>query len=402
MGYYVNRFNEVTEIDDENAAKKMLLAGKLRQADKKEIADYMDKMHGWHSSLKPDVVDVELNRSIYYKTVRETPDGYGMSSAIIARQLKKLGMSLEQNYEGQKVGLLYSYPYGILQMQTPIRLVMTMFESDKIPSDWPDYLKQADEVIVPSKWCQSVFAKSGVNSTVVPLGFNQEIFRFVDRPVPVEEHKDFVFLHYNGYNMRKGFREVVMAFSEEFRQDEPAKLIIKTTIPSPPLPLPKKQYPNIEVIAGMMEEIDLLKLHARSNCFVYPSRGEGFGITPLEAMATGLPAIVPNAHGISEYFDSNFMLEVKADERCPGLYSRFQGQDVGEMVVCSVSDLRRQMRYAYNHQAEMKELGKSASRYVQKWTYAKTAERLQEILLGWQAAHVVERRNVDTLIVERV
>ncbi len=398
--YYVNQFNEVVEIQDESYATKMVRAGKFRDATKEEIEEYLRSRSEWLSSLAED--DSPSSNSVYYKTVRATPDGYGMSSVILSRELKKLGVSLEQNYAGQKVGLLYSYPYGVLQMQTPVRLVMTMFESDKIPADWPDYLREADEVIVPSKFCQDVFKRSGVDSTVIPLGYNDDIFKFMDRPVPIDDRKDFTFLHYNGYNMRKGFAEVVKAFTEEFDQTEPVKLIIKTTLPSPPLPLPRKIYTNIEVISGMMPEIDLARLLYRSNCFVYPSRGEGFGITPLEAMATGIPAIVPNAHGISEYFNGDYMLEVKADEKCPALYSRFKGQDVGNMVVCDVADLRRQMRYAYNHQSDMKELGRKASEYVKNWTYKKTAIELNKVIKKWQDTNIVERPETNNLIVERL
>ncbi len=171
---------------------------------------------------------------------------------------------------------------------------------------------------------------------------------------------------------------------------------------STPLPIPRSTYPNIEVIRGAVNERELTELLGRAHCMVYPSRGEGFGITPLEAMATGIPAIVPNEHGISEYFDKRYMLEVKAPGRCPGLYNRFKGQDVGEMVIADVDDLRRQMRYAFTHQKDMHELGKKASKYVQKYTYAKTAEKLVTILKDWQERDVEVRPDSKFLKVEQV
>jgi glycosyltransferase involved in cell wall biosynthesis len=42
-------------------------------------------------------------------------------------------------------------------------------------------------------------------------------------------------------------------------------------------------------IPGWMERNDLLDLYRRCHAFVYPSRFEGFGIPPLEAMAAGIP-----------------------------------------------------------------------------------------------------------------
>jgi glycosyltransferase involved in cell wall biosynthesis len=342
------------------------------------------------------------NVEIYYQTVAPGSDGYGMSRDIIKSELYRHGVILNENYEGQKIGLLYSYPNGVTQMHNDVRLVMTMFESDKIPEDWPEYLAMANEVIVPSKWVADTFARAGVKATVVPLGYNDRIFRYVERQIPVEEGLPFTFIHYNSFNVRKGFSEVFKAFTEEFKTNEPVKLILKTTERKPAIPIMHEQYPNIEVITGSIPETELVQLLGRADCMVYPSRGEGFGITPLEAMATGIPAIVPNAHGISEYFNSNYMLEVNSDGRCPGLYHRFKGQDVGEMVVCDIKDLRKQMRYAYNHQKEMHELGRAASEYVKAYTYQHTAERLASVLKKWAGADVKKRADTKFLNVERV
>lgn len=340
--------------------------------------------------------------AIFYQSVGPGADGYGMSRDIIKTELFNLGVPLQEQYNNQKVGMLYSYPNQVMQMRTDVRLVMTMFESDKIPEDWPDYLSLADEVIVPSTWCAETFKKSGIDATVVPLGYNSDYFQYIDRPVPVEENDVFTFIHYNSFNIRKGFFEVFKAFNDEFKHNEPVRLILKSTDRKPPIPIIKDIYPNIEVINAELPERDLVRLLGRANCMVYPSMGEGFGITPLEAMATGMPAIVPNAHGISEYFDSDYMLEVKVEKKVPGLYVRFKGQDVGEMVICDVADLRKQMRYAYNNQAKMKELGKSASEYVKKFTYKRTAEKLKTIIEKWQAREVVKRTDTKFLPVVRI
>ena len=247
-----------------------------------------------------------------------------------------------------------------------------------------------------------VFKAAGIKSTVVPLGYNSDVFTFFDRPIPVENDDVFTFVHYDSLNVRKGFMEIVEAFDKEFKHSEPVRLILKTIKETSRIPIVKSEYPNIEVIRGNVPEVELWIMLCRANCMVYPSRGEGFGITPLEAMATGLPAIVPNAHGISEYFNKDYMIEVKVDHMEPGLYNKFKGQDVGDMVVVSVEDLRKQMRYAYNHQREMKELGKKASEYVKKYTYKRTAKQLAKILNKWESADIQKRAESKFLDVERV
>ena len=272
-----------------------------------------------------------------------------------------------------------------------------MFESTKIPDDWIDYLKVADKVIVPSRWCRDVFKKAGIDAEVIPLGYDDDIFTYKERYNRRKKKEVFTFLHYNAFNIRKGFPEVFRAFVEEFQKDEPVRLILKTTLACPPIPIRKESYPNIEVIADRFSEKELTDLLHRSDCLVYPSRGEGFGMTPIECMATGMPVIVPNAHGITEYFDKDFMYEVKVQEECPALYQRYKGEDVGKMVICDVKDLRKQMRWVYEHQDEAIEKGKKASDYVRQWTFRKTSAKLKTIIETMYDMPIKDKKNENEL-----
>lgn len=341
--------------------------------------------------------------SVYMATVSQGgKDGYSIASDIILNELKAKGVEISTSNTGQKIALLFHNPYSITRLEAPYRILFTMFESDKIPDDWKSYLEAADKVLVPSKWCAEVFAKAGITAEVVPLGYNDKIFKYKPRKNKRKARKDFVFLHYNAFNVRKGFTEVFKAFVKAFDKDEPVKMIFKTTLEYIPLPITKSEYPNIEIIRGKMTEAELVDLCYQSDCFVYPSRGEGFGMTPLEAMATGMPAIVPNAHGISEYFDPEYMYEAKVKETCPAIYARYKNQDVGKMVVCDVDQLAEQMRYIYEHQDEAIEKGRRASEYVKGWTGTKTAERLQAIFEKTESMDLNNKPLKNRLLLELV
>lgn len=391
--FLVNRFGRVIDVESDEEANKKIASKRMRQASSAEIARHL---------AGRELRDPAGANTVYYSTVRQSPDGYGMSRDHVRFELAELGIKLSETYQEQKVGLLYNYPYTILSLRNDVRLCYTMFESDKIPEDWPDILNAADEVLVPSKFCHDVFLKAGVQTTVVPLGYDASAYSYIDRPLPVEKNEPFTFIHYDSFNMRKGFAEVFKAFTQEFTAADNVRLILKTIRESAAVPILKSQFPNIEVIRGELPVNELVELLGRAHCMVYPSRGEGFGITPLEAMATGLPAIVPNAHGISEYFNSQYMLEVEVDGKCPALIGRYKGQDVGEMVVCSIDSLAQQMRYAYDHQVEMKELGRQASEYVKAFTYRNTAERLKAIIEKWQNTEVIKRQDSKFLQVDRI
>lgn len=338
--------------------------------------------------------------SVYMATVSQGgKDGYGIASAKIIEELRRLNVNVQLHNRRQKVGILFHHPYSILRMENQFRILFTMFESDKLPADWRDYLEAADLIIVPSQWCADIFKKYGFDTTVIPLGFDEKIYHYHDRIIPKYKNKDFTFIHYNGFNLRKGFMELWEAFNKTFRKDEPVKLIIKTTVKYLPMPITPREYPNVIIEQGAYDDFEMMQLLQRGNCFVYPARGEGFGLTPLEAMATGLPAILPNATGMTEYFKHDCMYEVKVKEWVPATYSRYKGVDVGKMAKCDVDDLGRQMRWVYEHQEEAKEKGREAAEYVKRYTWSNTARLLQQEIVRLQQMPTENRpiRNILTL-----
>lgn len=61
--------------------------------------------------------------------------------------------------------------------------------------------------------------------------------------------------------------------------------------------------PNVRVIRYVPDTERLAALMASSDAFVHAGDEETFGLTTLEAMACGLPAIVPDAGGLAELVD---------------------------------------------------------------------------------------------------
>jgi len=51
---------------------------------------------------------------------------------------------------------------------------------------------------------------------------------------------------------------------------------------------------------GFLTGDDVNKMYAQSDVYIMPSVSEPFGISPLEAMKTGVPTIISNQSGVAE------------------------------------------------------------------------------------------------------
>lgn len=400
MPILISPSGKLSEIDDLKKFNEWLTQPGFTKATPEQEREFIEERRAKFVKLQSGD---DIKAGIYISTVSQGgKDGYSISSANLIKELEKLGVPVSTHYTGQKIAILFHNPYSLPRIEAPFRIIYTMFESDKIPDDWVDYLKAANEVWVPTHWGQGVFEKAGIKPKVMQLGYDASTYTYYDRTPANKSRRDFVFLHYNAFNIRKGFTEVWKAFNAEFEKTEPVKLILKTTLSQSPLPITKGEYPNIECKFGKIDGNEMFDLTKRSDCLVFPSRGEGFGIGPLECMATGMPVIIPNAHGIMEYFNPDYMYEVKVKEKCPALYSRYKNIDVGEMVVCDVDDLRKKMRWVYEHQDEAMEMGKKASKFVKDWTFAKAAAKIKARLDEIMLIPIEKKKLLNVLTLEEV
>ena len=221
----------------------------------------------------------------------------------------------------------------------------TVFEADKLPDKWVEPANQADALIVPAPFVKEVFRNSGVNVPiyVIPEGTDEwEPF-----PAPVGE---FTFLHFDATseNYRKGTDLVIRAFLDLFANREGFRLIIKGHDRERP---EEKRYPNIKYIYKTLPREELTNLMEKAHCFVFPSRGEGFALPPLEMMAHGVPTIVSDNSAMSAY--AQYAIPVKTERLIPSQYDIWECE--GHWFEPSLEDLKEKMLMVYyNYEREKK------------------------------------------------
>jgi glycosyltransferase involved in cell wall biosynthesis len=296
-------------------------------------------------------------------------------------------------YKHGQVGIYYGFPAGFNSLMNKYRIGFTMFETNKLPSgmtmkngnpyagmtgDVSDIINQSiDLLFVPCEHNKQLFRSSGVKIPieVVHLGIDSEMYPYIDRP----ERKTFTYLMTGTITGRKNPFSVMKAFSELFAGRKDVELIIKTKQGT--MPNIKFRGVNIKIIDKFVSSEEMLEYYKKADCFVFPSRGEGFGLPPLEAMATGLPTIIADNTGMSEYADDKYCYVIRKNKLVKANnFPKIWG-DVGSFYNPDYDELVESMRYVYENKDEAKEKGRQASKWVhQSWNYDCTAKRILELI----------------------
>ena len=136
---------------------------------------------------------------------------------------------------------------------------------------------------------------------------------------------------------------------------------------------------RIEVIDEAYSVDQMKELLEEADCFVFPSRGEGFGIPPLEAMATGLPTIIADNTGMSDYANNKYNYVIRKHEVVPAVRYPKPCGDVGTWHDPDYQELKALMKEVYENREAAAEKGKLASQWVRdEWNYDVAARKIIE------------------------
>jgi glycosyltransferase involved in cell wall biosynthesis len=105
--------------------------------------------------------------------------------------------------------------------------------------------------------------------------------------------------------------------------------------------------PDEVIFTGFVSDDDLVRLYQSCALFVFPSEREGFGLTPLEAMACGAPALVNNATSLPEVVGNQEALFDARD--IPGMAARIEATltDSGFAARLRCSGLERAAHFTW-------------------------------------------------------
>lgn len=357
---------------------------------------------------------------LLWQSIMNFPTGYAMSCREILRALDVEGVEVAYRYvygprtvfapvepedsEDYRLNVLRSrrvswrpkasVVYGQADVfgsnRGRIKVGYTMLEVDGFPPDWVRAAQKMAEVWVPSEFNRRGFLDSGLTRPIeiVPLGVDTNYFhpRLSAFPNP---HGEYVFFSAFEWGERKEPGLLLKIFNDEFSCDEPVRLVCKVINRDPGLKLKEEiralrlrdQGGKISFLFNQeFPHYQLGSLYRSMDCFVSVSRGEGWNMPLMEAMACGLPAIATDwgAHQEFLHEGNGYPLRVRgtipAIAKCP-YYTGFRWADPDP------DHLRHLMRWVFEHRAEAHEKGAQAAREVaDRWTWRHTAKKIVERL----------------------
>jgi len=101
-----------------------------------------------------------------------------------------------------------------------------------------------------------------------------------------------------------------------------------------------------------LNDYNYWRLFKTFDSFVLPTRGEGWGLPIMEAMAMEMPTIATNWSGPSEYLTIENSFPINVDKV------------LDNYAEPSLSHLKNLMRFVFNHREEANSRGKQARRDV--------------------------------------
>ena len=265
-------------------------------------------------------------------------------------------------------------------------------DSNRISQPFVDVLNKMDLVIVPSYYAKDTYLYSGVDAPVevLPHGLPEEFLKS-DKTITNDQIKKILSLKrkhkarlvlfnltHSGY--RKGADIVFHAMRKVQSELDNVFLVVKRGDILDPYLNTLRKLKMIEV-AGYLDYDSFRQLYDICDICVVPSRGGGFEHNALEAIARGVPTIVPNSMCFLDYIQ--YMIPVEPSKAVKPLPNN--PIHIGYGFEVSYKDLANKIRDVLDNYSKYKRTATRNAKKVRKeYSWSKICETLWSYLIEYE------------------
>lgn len=357
-------------------------------------------------------------------------DGYGQSARSIIRMLIEIGeeenLSVKilnrrnlcpaidrtkdileiQNHLIEKESVTscniffrYALP-DIIDIPYKISILLTMFESDRVPAGWIPILNQRDVVINPTEWGRSIFSRDTTTKVIcIPLPLNPIYYRSrIASDIFIGKNDVFRYITVGNYFEpdRKRIYELIEAFGKDQRFSD-SHLYVKTAWAdkgngrSRDIVSLAKLYKNVELDLKNLATEELYDLYRTSHCGLFPSKGEGYGLPQLELSMMGRPLILAEN---SSFTSLRNLITDASLVKCKPIPSNYSPQLISNTGNWAKCDLKEFMNAAYS---EKEIWDHNRDKYISKMLKNNHSDKLR-----YNISHVSIKEKYRVLMLEQM
>jgi glycosyltransferase involved in cell wall biosynthesis len=274
-------------------------------------------------------------------------NGYGYATQCMLASLNRLGYTVNDNDASADVEIWFDQPQHWKFRDNQYKIGYLPWESTKLMPGWRAIMNKCDEIWTPSPLIAQWFKEDGIT---VPIYVYEHGVDHIWQPVKREPEHTIKFLHVGGEASRKGGWDTRREFNRAFAGDKGVRLTMKLVNS----PWVNVNTPKVRIINANYNIKQMRMLFYTHDVYVYPSWGEGFGLTPLQAIATGMPTItVPAWAPYKEYLDPSLSISSTLKTHAwPKIHP-------GRMLRPNWDELVDKMKYARDNYDEVRDYAAS-------------------------------------------
>jgi glycosyltransferase involved in cell wall biosynthesis len=325
----------------------------------------------------------ELGVAVRIRSIREIrPGGFDIGEDIRRRLIALKRKTIPSPF----VNVTFEFPiFAVNDRLADKNVAFFPIDWDRCPGQWAEAANWCDEYWVPSHFNYVCAAKSGFDPHklfIIPHGVDTNRFKPGNPTLDLPNEGYFTFLTISNYISRKAWDVLIKAYTREFSDDDKVCLVCKTADPHGLMQAaaPYIQQRGAPKVYLLHRELDLDQipcLYSSADCFVLPSRAEGFGMCFLEAMAAGIPAIGTRYSGNMHYMDDKNSLLVDVLELRPDQSDGSTGLTLNTAEP-DIGDLQKKLRWVFENRNLAKQLGLQGRATAERFTWSKQAELIRD------------------------
>jgi glycosyltransferase involved in cell wall biosynthesis len=302
-------------------------------------------------------------------------------------------------YNGEKLSVVKNSPYAQVQMfymepewHHPVtgqdfrdasfkkhfdhqyKINGTYLEATKVWDWWIPTMKTFDEIWVGNQFSVDAIRNSGIDTPtyIFELGIDD-----MWKPFKRGQRDKIRFLHVDSDSPRKRVDLVEKAFLQLFEGRDDVELTLKyhgtgdgESYGVMSL-FERKEQGNINRIYKTLTQEEMVDLYYQHDVLVYPSEGEGFGLIPLQALATGMPTISTGRWcSYEKYLGSNVIESTLGKTKHTGYHT-------GDVILPDFDSLIELMKNVYeNIDSQCDFYYKQAPSVIKEYDWQKQCDKM--------------------------